>query len=222
MNVITPSLMVNALVEATIQWTPEDIIPNYIPKMFNRSVNVDVLIFSQKYERTDGGKNWQVDWINVKNAGMKEVPLLSGKTVIKFPKLESDCILPLHDRTQSITSPVCPIAIKVSISESLNRNSELLLPSNVGVWSGVHYLDTENMMLRTVCEKWGGEEKESGFAGPNLLDMVVACPPMELLARNDRDYQIEEMTSLFRETNFREKFMGFFHSGIAACYRQST
>ncbi len=219
-NVSTPLLMANVFTEATIQWTTEDIIPSYIPVTFNRSINVDVLIFSQEYTRKDGGSNWQVDWI--KDAGITKVPLLSGKATIKFPKLKNDCTLPLHSRTQSTKSPICPIAIKVSISKSLNENSELLLPSNVGVWSGVHYLNNENTELYKVCGEWGGAEKSSDVAGPNLLDMVIACPPTELLARNDRDYQIEEMSSLFSNTKFSKKFMSFFHLGIAVCYRQST
>ncbi len=218
-NVITPSLMVKADIGAIIQWTPEDIIPTYIPESFSRSVDVNVLMFYQNYKQ-DKDSNWQVDWIPVEE-GLEKIPLSSGETIFKFPKVTSDCILPLHNRASFVTSSICPIIIKVSVSES-SGNSELLLPSNIGVWSGVYYLNNENRHLSVECSDWDTKEMKSLVSGPNLLNMVAACPPTELLARNDRDYQIEEMTSLFRKTNFNQTFMEFFHSGIECCYRQST
>ena len=62
----------------------------------------------------------------------------------------------------------------------------------------------------------------SGVSGESLLDQVIPCPPTEAIARNDRAYEEERTTSLFRATSYSHKAMTFFHPGVSTCYRQFT
>ncbi len=224
-SINSPMLMVKPEENVIVRWDIEDIVPNYLPDNFSRSVEVDILVFSQTYTPTQDNQDWEVEWKEVFRES-KDILLSEGMAQVMFPKLSSNCILPLNTMTSSVSSPVCPVAIKVSVSKFNKKPddpSQLLLPSVIGAWSGVYYLENENIKLREVCDNWVETEEEGmGVTGQSLSNAVLSCPPTELLARNDRNYQREEMNSLFRETNFEEKFMDFFHFGTAVCYRQST
>ncbi len=212
------SLIFDLTTEFSIQWNMIDIIPSYFPNI-TIDFNVDIALYVQQY--TYNGK-WDVDWVlgsKYEPYIEKDVPITMGQiSNLKLPKIDMDfCMIPLHDQTTSIEAKLCPVAIKVSLSETNNRKEI----AEVGIWSGVVFLEIDANHSAT-CQRWIEVEGNSKVGGEKLAESVIPCPPNELLARNDRDYQRENMNSVYRETKYREQFMGLFHPNVVECYHQST
>lgn len=220
MDIGSPSLMLRSNDRMTVKWSPEDILPSFLSQNVS-SLFVDITLYRQLY--VQDGLNWMVSW---KDESILSSSLVGadGEATVLIPSLSLTCRLPLHSSTKSVDAGLCPVAIKVSVSDALGRFSNFVLPSSVGVWSGVAFLESSdpNLNLRQVCDEWGESEMKSGTSGETLLQNVISCPPNEFLARIDADYEEEILTSLFRRTNFPTQVMEFLHPGVAICYRQAT
>lgn len=217
MDLESSSLILNPTSEISVQWNAIDIIPSYFPNI-TVGFSVDIALYVQQYTRTN---DWNVDWVlgSSEEPFLKNVPITTDEiTQVKLLKIDPDfCRLPLHDQTSYIDANICPIAIKVSLSKS--NNIEAL--AKIGAWSGVVFIETSTKHSE-ICQEWDKVEEESGAAGDNLAEAVILCPPTVLLARNDRDYEKEELNSFYRETRYRQQYMDFFHPNIMECYRQLT
>ncbi len=202
----------------SLGWNANDIIPSYFPNITVDS-SIDIALYVQEYTSKNG--KWSVDWVpGSTRPFINEVSLSSSRVeLVTLLKFETDfCTLPLHGRTSSIKANVCPVAIKVSLSKSKNRQPL----DQIGVWSGVAFMEISPTQSPAVCTKWDELERKSGVGGDNLAEAVIPCPPTVFIARNDRNYQREEMNSLYRTTKYRQQFMDLFHPKISECYFQST
>ncbi len=215
-DISSQSVMLQPISAATIMWNPEDITPSYLPATTN--VNIDITLYEQKY--TQIKREWKVNWESASVLALS-VPVEDREAQVFIPPLALNCRLPLHDNKRSVEVGLCPVIVKVSISDN---EGELSLPNSVGVWSGVMFMKSSFPFdnLRDVCTRWSDYEMDSGVTGQRLLQRVIPCPPTQALARNDRSFEEERMTSLFRATSYSQKSMVFFHSGITSCYRQFT
>ncbi|XP_064398468.1 sushi domain-containing protein 2-like isoform X2 [Halichondria panicea] len=215
-NSESPTLMLEPVKSATITWTPEDVTPSYLPATTN--VNIDITSYKQEYTQNEG--EWKVNWESATVLALS-VPVEDREVQVFIPPLALNCRLPLHDNTRSVDVGLCPVIIKVSVSDN---EGELSLPNSVGLWSGVMFMKSSFSFdnFRDVCTRWSGYEMDSGVTGQSLLQRVIPCPPTQALARNDRSFEEERMTSLFRATSYSQKAMVFFHSGVTSCYRQFT
>ncbi len=219
-DISSPTVMLQPISAATITWTPEDVTPNYLPATTN--VNIDITLYKQEYKQNE--REWKVNWESVTVLALS-VPVEDREAQVFIPPLALNCRLPLHDNTRSVEVGLCPVIIKVSISENNNVNSDSIsLPDSIGAWSGMMYMESSfpEPNLRTICDRWGDYEMDSSVTGPNLLQQVIPCPPTEAAARNDRAFEEEKITSLYRATSYSQKTMVFFHPGVTSCYRQFT
>ena len=203
-----PSLFLNATNEVVVQWNPDDILPSYLPEN-STEVTVSIDLYVQQYNQDREGNDIP-DWKG--QTILTGQSLESGEAEVKIPKLDDKCRVPVHSNIRSVEAGLCPVVLQVYFVRNRLR---------IGGWSGVNFMETDSE-LAGVCTEWGNAEMDSGVSGESLLEEVIPCPPTELLARNDRDYEKEIMTSFFRETSFSRKYMSLFHPGVATCYRQST
>ena len=212
--------MLQPIGAATIKWNPEDIVPNHLPDT-NTALNVDITLYMQQYSQDE--RSWNVDW-EIATSLAISVPINDGENEVFIPPLALSCRLPLHDNTRSVQVGLCPVAVKVSVSQNDETNEGITLPDSVGAWSGIVFMESifPKPNLRDVCDRWGEYEMKSGISGKGLLEQVIPCPPNEATARRDPAFEEETTTSLFRATSYSQKAMIFFHSGISACYRQFT
>lgn len=224
-DIESPSLMLHPKEMIPIKWSPEDIVPSFLTESIS-SFRFDIVLYRQLYTRRKRGRRvrWQVSW-NEEYMLAQNVSATVGETMVFIPNSTLECTLPL-EKSGSIEVRLCPVAIKVSVSEhGKKQDSSFALPASVGVWSGVAFLDTSSLVeieeLHAICKKWGQKEEMSGVTGKRLLQDVVPCPPNEFLARIDPDYEEEILTSLFRRTGFSHQAMAFLHPGISSCYRQA-
>ena len=219
----SPSLMLHSGELITIRWSPEDIVPSFLTENIS-SLSFDITLSRQLYTR-DKRNRWQVSW-NKEYVLAQNISGDDGEAMVSIPSIKLVCRLPL-EKSGYVDVGLCPIAIKVHVSvsgESERQDSSFVLPNSVGVWSGVAFMESSDLVgmeLQTVCEEWGKLENNSGNTGENLLRNVVPCPPNEFLARIDPDYEEEILSSLFRSTNFSRQAMAFLHPGIASCYHQA-
>ena len=108
---------------------------------------------------------------------------------------------------------ICPILFKIAITEGQ------ILPSDIGTWSGVAFLNFSRSPNDTVaeCEDWNENTNDAV-----RLRRLSSCPPSENIARSDSFYQIEDMTSLVtQKKEYHSLFMQYFHPTVGNCYRQS-
>ena len=214
----TPMLMLQAISAATINWNPEDILPNNRAEI-NSPSNVDITLYVQQYSQDE--RSWNVNWEVATSLAIR-VPINANQTKVFVPPLALNCRLPLHDNTQSVQVGLCPVAVKVSVSQNDETNEGITLPDSVGAWSGIVFMESNfpQPNLRDVCDRWGEYEMRSGISGEGLLEQVIPCPPNEATARRDPAFEEEKTSSLFRITSYSQRAMTFFHSGISACFRQ--
>ena len=216
-----PSLILDSKNEVTIEWNPSDIFPNYLPENLTSesSTRVSVDLYVHQYSQNEELPDW-----------MSEKPIVQGQSLdageasVKIPKLDIECRMPRHDSIRSIEASFCAVIIKVYVSipiegEKIVRHAFAL--NEVGGWSGVNFMETESSH-NDVCSQWEVAEKDSKVSGETLLETVLPCPPTELLARSDFDYEREEMTSVYRTASYGRRYMDLFHSGITVCYRQTV
>ena len=218
-DIVSPSLMLHSNEVMIVKWTPEDIVPSFLSQNVS-SLHVDITLYRQQYIQE--GTDWKVSWKD-QSTLTSNIVGANGEARVLIPPRNITCRLPLHSSTRSVNVGLCPVAIKVSVNNSLGRHENFALPNSIGVWSGVAFLESSDLDLdlRGVCDNWAESEKDSGASGEALLQAVISCPPNEFLARLDADYEEELLTSLFRRTNFPAQAMGFLHPGVSTCYRQA-
>ena len=219
-DISSPTVMLQPISAATITWTPEDITPSHLPATTN--VNIDITLYKQEYTQIE--REWKVNWESATVLALS-VPVEDREAQVFIPPLALNCRLPLHDNTRYVDVGLCPVIVKVSISDNSNVNSDSIsLPDSIGTWSGMMYMESSfpEPNLRAICDRWGDYEMDSSVTGPNLLQQVIPCPPTEAAARNDRAFEEEKITSLYRATSYSQKTMVFFHPGVTSCYRQFT
>ena len=216
-----PSLILDSKNEVTIQWNPSDIFPSHLPENLTSesSTKVSVDLYVHQYSQNEKIPDWK-----------SEKPIVQGRSIeagvasVKIPKLDIECRMPAHDSIRSIGASFCAVIIKVYVTipiegDRIKRPAFAL--NEVGGWSGVNFMETESSH-NDVCSQWEAAEKDSKVSGESLLETVLPCPPTELLARSDFDYEREEMTSVYRAASYDQKYMDLFHLGITVCYRQSV
>ena len=143
---------------------------------------------------------------NITNIGTAEVTIPSLSIRCNYPRFLR---LPLN---------VCPVAIKVSISE---HHSSVF--SSVGFWTGIGFLPSQfstGTSLRQNCEAWANIERQIGAA--SSLRLLFPCPSNQALADIDTRYEIETQSSSGDMTGYGRDFVAFFHPGVTGCYRQVT
>ena len=137
----------------------------------------------------------------------------TGRVEVTIPSMSIRCKYP---RNRYLPSNVCPVAIKVSVSEQYSSTL-----SSVGIWTGIGYIPSafsSGASLRLNCQAWANTERQMGAA--SNLQNLPPCPLNQALANFDSDYEREILSSVVGQTQFDKNYMAFFHPNIDACYRQ--
>ena len=202
-NIEPPSLLLSPGKNITVTW----------PSIFNNfflNMTVDVSIYMQEYTRRVISSP---TWKKIKKLA-SDTPN-TGRVEVMIPSMSIRCKYP---RNRYLPSNVCPMAIKISVSEQYSSTL-----SSVGIWTGVGYLPSafsSGASIRQNCDAWARDERLIGAA--SNFQNLPPCPSSQALANFDSDYEREILSSVVGQTQFDKNYMAFFHPNIDACYRQVT
>ena len=186
----------------TIKWSPEQLVPE---SLLSTDITVDISLYIQQY--SEGKFTWKV------HSSLKGNIPNDGEEMLIVPSKKLTCDYPIKS-----VNPfsVCPVAIKVSVSKSSN------LPTSIGIWTGIAFLKsgfTSSDNLRQQCKVWSDSERMSTTP---LLRTLSPCPPNQLIANFDIEYEREDRSSIYHTSkDYEGTYMRFFHSNITVCYRQN-
>ena len=219
-NIASSTLMFRSKAKVQVSWPPHQLISAAIP--INSSLlSVDISLYTQEYTLLSSGM-WRAEWRHLATP-VTSIKNSIGKAEVALPPSDIKCTFPLT--SGSIQVGVCPIVVKVSVSKITQSKVSLMLPSDIGIWSGIVFLQTEradSSRLRAMCKKWGESEETLGQNGQTLLDKVLTCPPTQNLARFDPNFEEESYRSILSSTQYASQIMGFLHPNIDICFVQVT
>lgn len=191
--------------ERTITWSPDLVLPD---NRVGGAISVDISLYEQKHTRI--GQNPIFTWKLLKV--LVEGTPNDGEETVTIPSLKASCspFLP----TVKVFS-ICPVAIKVSVSNSV-------LPTSIGIWTGIAFFRSsfaKGSDLRQQCELWSTDPSTIS----STLDRLQPCPPNKLVANFDNELEREDRSSMtYGSSNYEEKYMEYFHPSIDVCYRQNV
>jgi len=195
------SLLFSSGDRITLAWNPKLLVPS----SFDNNVTVDISIYYQDYDE----ENQQIETIKLDQL---ETSLNDGESVVLLRSYSLACSSGKND----VTFTVCPIYFKVSISENQ------YLPSGLAVWSSTAYYKSPQVSdfdLLDQCETWRQNE-ERRVPLLERFQQSEPCPPTRRFANWDREFQIENRSSIFvKESSYPQMFQNYFHSGTSVCYR---
>ena len=204
----SPNLLFSPNQKIVLTWPRMPFISNSILVL---NATVDVSMYLQEYPRraTNSIPTWKKIGTLITGAPN------SGTVEVTIPSLSIRCNYP---RFLRLPINVCPVAIKISVSE---QYSSVL--SSVGFWTGISYLPSRfstGASLRRNCEAWASIEKQIGAA--SSLRVLFPCPSNQALANFDTRYERETQGSIYGDegTGYSRDFIAFFHPNIVTCYRQ--
>ena len=189
----------------TISWDPEQLVPSQISM---EDINVDISIYRQRFNPTTE----EFQWIRFNDLASSTVN--DGEEVVVIPSSRLTC---LH-RYRGVFN-ICPIAIRVSVSDT----GPSYLSSSIASWSGVLFyesgrLSEKEQTFRDQCIAWSEIELSVSPA----LRQLRACPPNPLVASFDIELEREDRSSILSLTSYEKQYMNYFHPGVDICYRQSV
>ena len=192
--------------EMRLSWAPDQLIPSSL----ENNITVDISLYMQKY--SSKGRDFTFTWNKFQEI-KNNVPN-DGEEMITIPARRFFCRYPLKSAGDF---KVCPVTVKVSVSK------DNYLPLSVGIWSGVAFLQSNDVTgcdLRDQCMKWSKAEKDTT---PARLKRLRPCPPNQLIANFDIEYEREDRSSLLTfSTNYNDTYMESFHPNVEVCYRQNV
>ena len=182
---------------------------------------VDVEMYQQRFRYSSRTRSNEASWRRISRPLASDIPN-NGHAIVTIPLVSIECKYP---KSVQFMFPVCPVAIKVSVSRhSAQRRSleNITLPATVGQWTGVAYMkskDCSDNDMRNICDSWSSVEQNAGTS--NRLRALIPCPPLENQAEFDTTYEKQDLSSIVRSTNFPETSQRFFHPNTTSCYRQT-
>ena len=194
--ILTPNTMLS------IKWSPEQLVPE---SLLSTDITVDISLYIQQY--SEGEFIWKM------HSSLKRNSPNDGEEMVTVPSSKLSCDYPIRS-----VKPfeVCPVSIKVSVSKNSN------LPTSIGIWTGIAFLKSgfiKGKALRQQCKQWSDSERMS--TAP-LLRTLSPCPPNQLIANFDIEYEREDRSSIYHTSNdYEETYMRFFHSDITVSYRKN-
>ena len=188
----------------SVKWSPNQVAPELL---LSTDTTVDISLYIQRYSFSRSGRRFTWEEINKLK---KDTPNDGEETVTIPHNIKVSCEYPIA----SIESfPVCPVAIKISISKSS------YLPKSTGIWTGVAFLRSSYVKgsnMRKGCISWSDNEKSTA----TRLSTLSPCPPNQVVAFFDIAFEREDRSSVYQPNGYEETYMEFFHPNIKDCYRR--
>ena len=185
----------------SIEWSPEQLVPE---SLLSTDITVDISLYIQQY--SEGEFIWKM------HSSLKRNSPNDGKEMVTVPSRKLSCDYPIRSVKPFA---VCPVSIKVSVSKNSN------LPTSIGIWTGIAFLKSDlanGKILRQQCKVWSASERMS--TAPRLRTLSP-CPPNQLIANIDNEYEKEDRSSIYHTSDdYEETYMHFFHSDNTVCYRK--
>ncbi len=212
MNIDSSSLLFGPEEDIQLSWRPSDVIPGFFSQCTS-NISVDISIYRLFPE---GSSSSPTNWKLLETVLQDEPNSGSARFTLPFRNRNIICDYPSSFR---LNMNICPVAIKVSVSNSMSCE----LPSSLGIWTGVAFLRSGRITddgLCVNCEAWSRIDSSSfpQAFGSRLL----ACPPNQALAIFDSDFERESRLSIMGPTTYDGQYMSLFHEGVSVCYRQTT
>ncbi len=212
MNIDSSSLLFGPDEDIQLSWRPSDVIPGFYPQCIS-DISVDISIYRLfPRDNSESPTNWQL----LETILQDEPNSGSARFTLPFMGKSIRCNYPPSYR---LPMSICPVAIKISVSNS--KSCEL--PSSLGIWTGTAFLRsgrTSDNGLRLNCEAWS--RVDSASFPQAFGSSLPACPPNQSLAIFDSDFERESRLSIMGPTTYDGQYMSLFHEGVSVCYRQTT